>query len=230
MLIPKVIHYVWMGGNEKPSSVIKCIESWRKVLPDYKIIEWNENNFNVDESPYCKKAYENKKWAFVSDYVRLYVLLNNGGIYLDTDVELKKKFDDLLSFDLFLGKMYKTVIGTAVIGAKKGNENIKLLLDNYKNGLYDSETANNYHFTKFFCDKYKFDIKSKKIKFNNSILLDRFSFENPSFFYSNGYSIHHFDGSWIVKKEKSRLYNFFASLFRKIHILFYIERFVRTNR
>ncbi len=107
-----------MGGDEKPSSVIKCIESWRKVLPDYKIIEWNESNFNVDESPYCKKAYENKKWAFVSDYVRLYVLLNNGGIYLDTDVELKKKFDDLLSFDLFLGKMYKTVIGTAVIGAK----------------------------------------------------------------------------------------------------------------
>lgn len=230
MLIPKVIHYVWMGGNEKPSSVIKCIESWKKILPDYKIIEWNESNFNVDESPYCKKAYENKKWAFVSDYVRLYVLLNNGGIYLDTDVELKKKFDDLLSFDLFLGKMYKTVIGTAVIGAKKNNKDIKTLLDKYKHGLYDCETANNYHFTKFFCDKYKLDIKLKENKFNNSILLDRFSFENPSFFYKNGYSIHHFDGSWIVKKERSRSYKYLALLFRRIHILFYMERFFRTNK
>lgn len=232
MSIPKVIHYVWMGRNDKPSSVVKCIESWKKALPEYDIIEWNESNFNVNDFPYCKSAYEKKKWAFVSDYVRLYVLYKYGGIYLDTDVFVKKAFDDLLAFDLFLGKMYHTVIGTAVIGSQKGNLNIKTLMDNYDNGLYGHEIANNFHFTKHFCDKYSIDIlsKSERILFNNSVLLDRFSFENPSLFYLNGYSVHHFDGSWIKKSEKSHLYKFFSNIFRRIDLLFYLERYIRTNR
>ncbi|WP_412503566.1 glycosyltransferase family 32 protein [Shewanella indica] len=230
MNIPKVIHYVWMGKSDKPISVIKCIDSWKKKLPDYEIIEWNEKNFNVDENTYCKEAYENKKWAFVSDYVRLAVLLKYGGIYLDTDVIVKKNFDDLLSLDLFLGKMYKTVIGTAVIGSKKDNQDIRCLLDNYNNGLYDCEIANNYHFTKYFQDKYTFDVKKGKIEFDNSVILDRFSFENPSFFYSNGYSVHLFDGSWIAKTEKPLAYKCLTRLFRKVGLFFYLERFIRTNR
>lgn len=230
MKIPKIIHYVWMGGNAKPTSVIQCIKSWEVMLPDYEIIEWNESNFDVNGNPYCKAAYAEKKWAFVSDYVRLFVLLKHGGIYLDTDVMVKKSFNDLLSFDLFLGKMYKTVIGTAVIGSKRDNLNIKELLDNYNNGLYDCGTANNFHFTTFFCDKYGFDINSKVIKFDNSIILDRFSFENPSLCYSYGYSIHYFDGSWIVKSKRPAIYKILTSFFRRFHLLFYIERLIRTNR
>ena len=89
-MIPKVIHYCWFGGNTKPASVLKCIESWKKYCPDYEIREWNEENFPVGDNLYCKQAYEAKKWAFATDYARLVIVYNNGGIYLDTDVEVIK--------------------------------------------------------------------------------------------------------------------------------------------
>ncbi|WP_273724496.1 glycosyltransferase family 32 protein, partial [Leuconostoc mesenteroides] len=104
-MIPKTIHYVWFGGNEKPKSVLNAIETWRTNLPDYEIREWNELNYEVTEnSPkYVQQAFKEKSWAFVSDYVRLDVLNQFGGIYLDTDVELLKGFDDLLDLKSFIG-------------------------------------------------------------------------------------------------------------------------------
>lgn len=103
MSIPKVIHYCWFGENPQPESVQHCIQSWKKFCPDYEIIEWNESNFDCSTNRYCREAYEQKKWAFVSDYARLKIINDQGGIYLDTDVELVKPLDDLLEYGAFMG-------------------------------------------------------------------------------------------------------------------------------
>ena len=92
-LIPNKIHYVWVGGKEKPDLVKKCIESWKKHCPDYEIIEWNDDVLKEIDNLYVKQAYENKKWAFVSDYLRLYALYNYGGFYFDTDLEITNSID-----------------------------------------------------------------------------------------------------------------------------------------
>ena len=99
--IPKIIHYCWFGGNPLPELAEKCIESWKKYLPDYEIIRWDENNFDFNINDYVKEAYENKKWAFITDYVRLYAMYNYGGIYMDTDVEVLKSLDCFLIHPAF---------------------------------------------------------------------------------------------------------------------------------
>lgn len=134
--IPKKIHYCWFGGKEKPGIVKKCIESWTKHLPDYEIIEWNENNFNINKNSYVKEAYQSEKYAFVSDYVRVYALYHYGGIYLDTDVEVYKPFDDLLHHTSFWGFEQENFIATSTIGAEKGNRLIKAFLDSYDNKFF----------------------------------------------------------------------------------------------
>jgi len=101
--IPKIIHYCWFGRNPLPESARKCIESWKKYFPNYEIKEWNEDNFDVNIIPYTKEAYEVKKYAFVSDYARFWVLYNYGGIYFDTDVEVIKSFDDIVRRGPFMG-------------------------------------------------------------------------------------------------------------------------------
>ncbi|MGG7190017.1 glycosyltransferase family 32 protein [Clostridium paraputrificum] len=102
-MIPKVINYCWFGGNPLPPLAVKCIDSWKKFCPDYKIIEWNESNFDLDCCDYVREAYKEKKWAFVSDYARFKILYENGGLYFDTDVELIKPLDDILSCGSFMG-------------------------------------------------------------------------------------------------------------------------------
>lgn len=130
-MIPKVINYCWFGGNEKSQQIIECINSWKKYMPDYEIIEWNENNFNINCNDYVKKAYKMKKWAFVTDYVRLFVLYNNGGVYMDTDVEVFKPFDKLLNNNAFTGFENIGYPVTATMGSVKENELIKEMLDYY---------------------------------------------------------------------------------------------------
>jgi mannosyltransferase OCH1-like enzyme len=100
-MIPKVIHYCWFGRNEKNKKTLACIASWKKYCPDYKIIEWNEDNFNLDYNGYTRYCYDNKKWAFLSDFVRLVVVSEQGGLYFDTDVEVVKSFDSLLKYGAF---------------------------------------------------------------------------------------------------------------------------------
>lgn len=102
-MIPKVIHYCWFGRNPLPPLAVKCIESWKRFLPDYEIKEWNEDNFNVNIIPYTKEAYEAKKYAFVSDYARFWILYHYGGMYFDTDVEVIKPMDDILTKGPFMG-------------------------------------------------------------------------------------------------------------------------------
>ena len=102
-MIPQKIHYCWFGRGEKPKLAQKCIASWKKYCPDYEIIEWNEDNFNLDYNGYTRYCYDNKKWAFLSDFARLVVVAEHGGIYFDTDVELLKRPDELLKFEAFYG-------------------------------------------------------------------------------------------------------------------------------
>lgn len=103
-MIPKVIHYCWFGHNPLPESAKKCIDSWRKFLPDYEIKEWNEDNFDVNIIPYTQQAYEAKKYAFVSDYARFWILYHHGGVYFDTDVEVIRPMDDIIEKGPFMGR------------------------------------------------------------------------------------------------------------------------------
>lgn len=131
-MIPKVIHYCWFGRGKKPKLTQKCIASWIKHCPDYEVIEWNEDNFDVYENEYTKYCFENNKWAFLSDYVRLKVIYNNGGIYLDTDVEIVKPFDNLLEYDAFYGfENDKFVASGLGFGAVKNHCTVKAMLDEY---------------------------------------------------------------------------------------------------
>lgn len=142
-MIPKVIHYCWFGGKEKPKSVQKCIASWKKNMPDYKIIEWNEDNFDMDIHPYTRFCFDNKKWAFLSDYARLWVVNNNGGLYFDTDVEALKSFDELLENDAFFGFENKDYIASGLgFGAVAHNITVEAMLKEYDNLCSGKEEPN----------------------------------------------------------------------------------------
>lgn len=142
-MIPKVIHYCWFGGKEKPKSVQKCIASWKKNMPDYKIIEWNEDNFDLDIHPYTRFCFDNKKWAFLSDYARLWVVNNNGGLYFDTDVEALKSFDELLENDAFFGFENKDYIASGLgFGAVAHHITVEAMLKEYDNFCSGKEEPN----------------------------------------------------------------------------------------
>ena len=133
-MIPKKIHYCWFGGNEIPKKDQACIDSWKKMCPDYEIIRWDETNYDVTKNEYMKQAYEAKKWGFVPDYARLDIIYENGGIYLDTDVELIKSLDDLLECRAFMGfEDGKHVSPGLCIGAEKNHETIGKLREIYTN-------------------------------------------------------------------------------------------------
>lgn len=140
-MIPKVIHYCWFGGKPLPSDTKKYIDSWKKYCPDYEIKEWNENNFDVYSHPFMKAAYEAKAWAFVSDYARLKIIYENGGIYLDTDVELIKNTDFLLKYNFFicitqLDHHCTTGLG---FGAEKSSDIVSKMMKKYDGLAFDPQ-------------------------------------------------------------------------------------------
>ncbi|WP_296896107.1 glycosyltransferase [uncultured Megamonas sp.] len=218
-MIPKIIHYCWISENptsELPEEVKKCINSWKKFLPDYKIVQWNLNNINIEQNRYMKEAYLSKKYAFVSDYIRLYALYNYGGIYLDTDVKVIKSFDKLLNNKVFMGFETLDGIATCVIGAEKESLLIKELLEIYTNRDF-IKSDGNFDMTPNTL-LIKPLLKNYSISFNNMLQkkdcitvypieyfcpLDRLTGDiNIT---ENTYAIHLFSGSWISKKEKERL-------------------------
>lgn len=140
-MIPKVIHYCWFGNNPKPKIVRRCIDSWHKYCPDYEIIEWNEDNIDVSFSTYAKEAYDCKKWGFVVDPVRLYIIYEHGGIYLDTDVELVRPLDDLLDKTCFFAGDGSGVNGGLGFGAVKGHPTIRKMYDLYENRHFVTESG-----------------------------------------------------------------------------------------
>lgn len=146
--IPKIIHYCWFGGKALPNSAKKCIASWEKFFPDYEIKEWNEDNFDVNMVPYIAEAYKAKKYAFVSDYARFWVLFKYGGLYFDTDVEVIKPMDEIVARGPFMGCEEAYVENADVsasalsvnpglgLGVYPGHEFYGRLLDLYANEHY----------------------------------------------------------------------------------------------
>lgn len=132
-MIPKKIHFCWFGRGEKPRLAKKCIASWRKYCPDYEIIEWNEDNFDLDYNAYTRYCYDNKKWAFLSDFARLVVVAEHGGLYFDTDVELLKRPDELLQYEAFYGFENDRNIATGLgFGAEAGHPTILSMKTRYE--------------------------------------------------------------------------------------------------
>ena len=140
-MIPKVIHYCWFGNNPLPKLAVQCIESWKRFLPDYEIKEWNEENFDVNMIPYTAEAYKAKKYAFVSDYARFWILYKYGGLYFDTDVEVIKSMDDIIAKGSFMGFENNGATTTGVnpglgLGVNPGLDLYKEILDYYNRELF----------------------------------------------------------------------------------------------
>lgn len=199
-MIPKIIHYCWFGRNEKSAFIEQCISSWREYLPDYELIEWNEGNFDVNISVFTTEAYFRKKWAFISDYVRAYALYNVGGVYLDTDVEIRNNLNSFLHHGAFSGFEGYGSPFTALWGAQRGHVWPKKII-NYYDGLKGFDgTTNTEIITSFLVDHYKVN------PFNDSYqeLSDNICIYPSNFFCLNldlNYAVHHFDGSWLEFKN-----------------------------
>lgn len=201
-MIPKKIHYIWFGKGEKNERVKHCIESWKKYLPDYEIIEWNEDNFDINYNDFTKSAYENKKWAFVSDVARLWVLYNEGGIYMDTDVEVYKPLDEFLNEEGFTGFEDVHYPVTATLGAVKGNPVIKLMLDYYNCidfKLYENwQDYIKYQETNTCIMSNIFSLLGVDRDRNATQRIKHFTIYPQSYFFTKdeGWTWHSFNGSW----------------------------------
>jgi hypothetical protein len=211
--IPKIIHYCWSGRGEKPASVLKYIESWRKYCPDYEIKEWNEDNFDINQYKYTAEAYANRKWAFITDVVRLYAIYTEGGVYMDTDVETIGNYDKFLHHHAFSGFETDGNVPTGMMAAEKGSLWAKELLDDYihrsfvkEDGTLDmttnTTTITNYMLSKGLvlnntyqefdglCAMYPADYFCPKDHRTGEIILSK-----------NTVCIHHFAGSWMEHKS-----------------------------
>jgi len=207
-MIPKIIHYVWVGNNPKPKDIKKCMKTWKKHLKDYKIIEWNESNFDISSHPFVKKAYEAKKWAYVSDYIRMYAIYNYGGIYLDTDVLVLENFDKFLNNKVFVGFERENYPFTAVFGAEKKNKFIKKLLDYYDNldaYNFDFENNNTISVSNILINEYGCSKENKEQLLKDGIKVYKDDILcNPS---KNSTTVHIFTGTWLegVKPLKRKI-------------------------
>ena len=214
-MIPKIIHYCWFGEKPLTNDVKRYIKTWKEKCPDYQIMQWNESNFDVKINQYVKEAYMEKKWAFVSDYVRLYALKMYGGIYLDTDVEVLKSFDEFLENKSFIGAESKFSVCTAVIGAEKGASFIEELLDLYRDlrfladGKID-DMPNSHRIYYFLQHKYNYNTTNIIYRINHCNVYPSEYFSPINCFTyrkeltSNTVCIHWFAGTWKSKDERIR--------------------------
>ena len=232
-MIPKIIHYCWFGRNEKSQLARKCIKSWKKYCPDYKIIEWNEDNFDVNRNDYTKMCYEQKKYAFLSDYVRLVVVAEYGGIYYDTDVELIKTPDFLLKNNAFLGFENMEYINTGLgFGSIAQGEVVESMLKEYDllldgmHGVIGCPELNTNALMKMGLKK------DGTLQIINNAVIYPVTYFNP-YECSTGrlrktqdtISIHWYAASWLSKKQKIK------SMFtRPLHRLLGIDVFKRFRK
>ena len=210
-MIPKKIHYCWFGKNPLPELAIKCIESWKKYCPDYEIKEWNEENFDLNCCAYVKEAYSAGKWAFVTDYVRLYAMVNEGGIYMDTDVEVIKSLDIFLDNIAFSGFENDETISTGIMASEKEFPLFFRLLNTYRdrhfliNGEYDLTT--NVTMMTEICKNFGFIANNKKQLVCDLTLYPKDFFCPKDYrtgeihLTNNTYTIHHFNGSWLSEQQ-----------------------------
>lgn len=223
IMIPKVIHYCWFGNGELPDTAISCIESWKKLCPDYEIKRWDETNFDLQYNKYIQDACASKKWAFVSDVARLKILYDNGGIYLDTDVELVKPLDDLLNLEVFMGAESTGSVNTGLgCGAEINNKIIKILLDDYDNYEFDeNDPVCCPIMTTKVLEKFGYSA-SDKIQSIDGLTIFPTEYFAPIDLTTrklsltkNTYSIHHYDASWQSedKKKQTKLRASFCKYF-----------------
>ena len=233
MAIPKIIHYVWVGGNPKSKDIQRCMKTWKKHLKDYEIIEWNENNFDINSNKFVKQAYEAKKWAYVSDYIRAYAIYNYGGIYLDTDVLVLDNLEELLENKAFVGYENPEYPFTAVFGAEKEHPFLKSILDYYEDLSFEFDTNDQYKnvntktVSDILIEDYGCELGNKEQLLRTGIKVYKDNVLcNPS---ENSKTIHIFTGSWlegqnnIVKnlnriirlrlttKNRAKLYSYYRS-------------------
>lgn len=224
-MIPKIIHYCWLSNDPLPPQLQYCIDSWKKYMPDYKIIKWDLERFPLEKSIWVKQAFEMKRYAFAADYIRLYALATEGGIYLDSDVEVLKSFDNLLNLPYFICKENSPQgLEAATIGAEKGTPWICKCLESY-HGKHFIEKDGSFNTTvlpsilkKCIVDNYSMQLINTPSEFivNPNVVCvlpsDYFSPKNyvtkKIKITKNTYSIHHFAGTWqpIWKKILLRIW------------------------
>lgn len=213
ILIPKIIHYVWLGQSKKPDKVLECISSWKKFFPDFKIVEWNESNYNTNISKYVSEAIRLKKWAFASDYIRFDVLKKYGGIYFDTDVEVLATFPDyLLKEDAFTGVESNNLVNPGLVfGAVPNQKFVRKVVNNLsKSSLITAngtlETINQKVTRMLVQDGYQINGRLQVIDdvvvYPSDVFcgFDLDVFEKKVT--NNTLSIHHYDASWLGGKDK----------------------------
>jgi len=216
MSIPKIVHYCWFGKGNIPEKEKTCIATWKDAFPDYEFKLWTEDNFNYKDCDFAKQAYENKKYAFVSDYARAKLLYEFGGVYLDTDVKVLRSFTDVLNnCSGLVGFERRAFIGTAVIACDKGNDSIKELLGYYethdfvqKDGSFDN-IANVSILTDILKEK-GLVLGGEKQVVNNFLVTPREYFypkklSEKDFNVTNQtYAIHMCSNSWLTERERKR--------------------------
>lgn len=194
-MIPKRIHYCWLGDDPYPEKIQYCIDSWKKILPDYELILWDRQRFDIDSVPWVREAFDAKKYAFAADYIRCYALYTMGGIYLDSDVEVLRRYDDLLDKPYFLGYEWGGErIEAATMGAEAGHPLYADMLRYYEGRHFATEQGLDTLPMPRIMQQviaqgdYKLDIKSS----------DYFSpkHDEQVFLTENTYSIHHYTASW----------------------------------
>lgn len=231
-MIPKIIHLCWLSGDTFPSDIVECLKSWKHHLNDYEVWLWGkkpkdclglkliEKHFDIDSVIWCKQAYETKKYAFAADYIRLYALYNEGGIYLDSDVIVYKSFNDLLHLPYFIGEDYVHCFEAAIIGCEPGIPWIKDVLDRYEgrsfikeNGEYDMCTLP-VVIRDRLVGKYLFrKTDANDFQINDDNVIDVF----PSFYFNSrdnigpiktatSYCSHNYLGSWLKSSNTFTLF------------------------
>lgn len=238
-MIPKIIHYCWFGGKEKPELVKKCIASWKKYCSDYEIREWNEESFDIFSAPrYVQEAYQEKKWAFITDYVRLWAMYNFGGVYMDTDVEVVKSLDAFMGNSGFTGFEDDEYMVTGIMAAEKGLPLMHQLLTYYDN-------------RKFILDDGALDMTTNTVSITRTLMqlgfqpngriqeIEGFTIYPRDYFCplddatgklfktNNTATIHWFNKSWLPENKRLR-----SKITRVFHRLFGVNcfRFLRRNK
>jgi len=216
-LIPKIIHYTWFSGEPIPESLQLCIDSWKKFCPDYEIIRWDTDNYDIHKSPYMEQAYAHKKWGFVSDYARLDFLYQYGGVFMDTDVELIHNLDCFLYQPAFSGTEKWGIVSSAVLGACPGNPVIRSLLDYRKDFSFMNADGSLNLTSSGTYDTIPLVERGLKVNGETQVIADGQMVVYSSDFFQpydytsgetnltqNTYAIHHFDGGWLSEDERRR--------------------------
>ena len=239
MSIPKTIHYCWFGANPLSRLAQKCIASWKKYLPEYRIILWNEYNFDTSAFCFTEEAARSKKWAFVADFVRIYALYHYGGIYLDCDVEVKKNLDCFLNHQFFTGfELPNYPVVTALMGAEAHHPWLKELLDYYlarhfiKSDGTPDLTTNTVILTESLKKRYAVNLNNTKQLLDDGICIYPQEYfcpltirgGNKQKYVDNAYAVHWFSASWLSPQARLKLK--IINILRRLHLLNFVRRVV----